>query len=168
MKLAKYFSLLIVTAMLLTIPTTVLAGWARACHGRIPSGAEPQGYEASGEYLWIARANMSSNGRYAGTHPGKVRPAFNAANIPYGGREIAAKCYEVWVGPARWVKAANGRIPSGAIAAGREAGGEPLYVARGIIKGGLHIGKVRPGFGAANIPYGGKELKVRVYEVLCY
>ncbi len=165
----KHFILILFAAVLvLTLPASLRAEWIAACHGQIPRGATAQGYEASGEPLWIARASLNTKGRYAGTHPGKVRPAFNAANIPYGGKEIPASCYEVWVGPARWVPASGGRIPQGAVMAGQEADGQPLYVARGMIKGGLHIGKVRPDFGAANIPYGGKELKVSTYEVLVH
>jgi hypothetical protein len=166
MQRRHHLLIVFVAVLFLTLPTTVRAEWAAACHGQIPHGAIAQGYEASGEPLWIARAALSAKGRHAGTHPGKVRPAFNGANIPYGGKEIQASCYEVWVGPARWVAAAGGRIPQGAVVAGQEADGQYLYVARGVIQGGVHIGKVRPGFGAANIPYGGKERKVKTYEVL--
>lgn len=33
-------------------------------------------------------------------------------------------------------------------------------------KGGVHSGKVRPTFGAANIPWSREEVKVKDYEVL--
>ena len=33
-------------------------------------------------------------------------------------------------------------------------------------KGGVHPGKVRPTFGAANIPWSREEVKVKDYEVL--
>jgi len=159
---------LVAVSFLLLAPSGVHAAWVGACNGQIPAGAQAQGYEASGEPLWIARAQLSDRGRFAGMHPGKVRPAFGGANIPYGGREITADCYEVWSGPVRWAPASGGNVPPCAMQAGQEADGQPLYVARGSIKGGLHIGKVRPAFGAANISYGGKEVKVRHYEVLCY
>ncbi len=143
------------------------AEWAPACHGQIPPGASPQGHEANGDRLWVARAQLSSNGRFAGVHPGKVRPSFGGANIPYAGREIQARCYDVWIGPAHWIPASEGNIPRCAIPAGKEANGEPLFVARVRFKNGVHIGKVRPGLSGANIPYGGKELSFKNYEVMC-
>lgn len=45
--------------------------------------------------------------------------------------------------------------------------GEPLYAARAWYAGGLQIGKVRPEFEGANIAYGGDEITVDSYEVLC-
>jgi hypothetical protein len=105
-----------------------------------------------------------------GIHIGKVRPAFGAANIPYGGEEIKVNPYEVLVGSGTfiWVAASGGQVPDGAVALGREKDGTPLFAARAQYQGGLHLGKVRLAFGAANIPYGGKEVKVNAYEVLVW
>ena len=135
--------------------------WVKACDGNIPKGAVISGKEANGENLYIARARYRG-----GLHPGKVRPEFGAANIPWGGKEEKVKCYEVFVGNGKWVQASGGNIPVGAIKAGKEADGKPLYIARAYYEGGLHPGKVRPEFGAANIPWGHKEVKVYNYEVL--
>ena len=66
----------------------------------------------------------------------------------------------------RWVAASDGAIPDGAAENGHEANGEALFVCRAQLNGGLHPGKVRGAFGAANIPYGGQEVKVNPYEVL--
>lgn len=68
--------------------------------------------------------------------------------------------------PYQWQRADGGNVPAGAQPHGREADGTPLWVARARHNNGLHPGKVRPAFGAANIPYGGKEVKVADYEVL--
>jgi Protein of unknown function (DUF3421) len=65
-----------------------------------------------------------------------------------------------------WVPASGGAVPEGAVAWGHEANGEALFVCRAYLNGGLHPGKVRGEFGAANIPYGGQEVKVYEYEVL--
>lgn len=135
--------------------------WVKATGGNIPDGAVVVGYEQNGLPLFSARAEYAG-----GIHPGKVRIEFGAANIPYGGNEVKVNSYEVLVGSARWVSAENGEIPKGAIVAGREDDGTPLYAARAEYECGLHPGKVRPEFGAANIPYGGKEVKVSRYEVL--
>ncbi len=151
------------------LQVTNQAGWTSACNGQIPLGAEPQGYEASGEKLWAARAQLSdpSDGKILGIAPGKVRPGLKGANVPYGGQEVGAQCYEVWVGPAHWVEAKGGNLPQCAAVVGQEASGESLFLARGMYKGGLHIGKIRPGLGAALIPYGGKEVPLAQYEVMC-
>jgi hypothetical protein len=135
--------------------------WKKASGGSIPSGAKSNGKEADGTPLWVARASHAG-----GIHPGKVRPAFGAANIPYGGKEIKVTDYEVLMEEGRWVKASGGKVPDGAVVSGFEANGEPLFVARAAYKGGIHQGKVRLAFGAANIPYGGNEVKVPDYEVL--
>ena len=65
-----------------------------------------------------------------------------------------------------WINASNGAIPTGSAANGNEANGESLFVARAFLNGGLHPGKIRGEFGAANIPFGGLEVKVAQYEVL--
>ncbi len=161
------FSIIVFALLLLSLPNMVLAGWVKACNGQIPRGAHPEGYEASGEPLWIARVNIIHQGRSVGTHIGKMRPGFGGGNIPWGGREIFAKCYDVWVGPAHWVPAEYGNIPRCALPSGEETDGTYLFVARARFKGGVHIGKVRPEFGGANIGYGGKEYTVPRYEVMC-
>ena len=135
--------------------------WKKAIGGSIPSGARSNGHGADGTPCWVARASNSG-----GIQLGKVRPAFGAANIPYGGKEIKVTDYEVLMEEGRWVKASGGRVPDGAVVAGFEADGKPLFVARAAYQGGIHQGKVRLEFGAANIPYGGNEIKVTNYEVL--
>jgi hypothetical protein len=136
--------------------------WVAASGGAIPEGAQPQGYEATGESLWVCRANLNG-----GVHPGKVRGAFGAANIPWGGQEVKVFEYEVLMEEGEWVDSSGGNIPDGAAAWGHEANGEGLFVARAVVIGeDLHPGKVRGEFGAANIPYGGQEVKVQFYQVL--
>lgn len=58
------------------------------------------------------------------------------------------------------------KIPDGALVCGREENGDPLFVARANLNGGLHPGKIRFAFGAAFIGFGGKEVPVNNYEVL--
>ncbi|MGX7673946.1 DM9 repeat-containing protein [Plantactinospora sp. DSM 117369] len=138
--------------------------WEAACGGRIPPGAVPHGYEADGEPLWVCRVRM-----YGGVHPGKVRPAFGAAQATWDGEEVGVDEYEVLMDRGVWGIASGGAVPADALPAGREGDGEPLYVARAAVAPGtLHIGKVRPAFGAANIGYGNDEHAVLSYEVLLH
>jgi len=65
-----------------------------------------------------------------------------------------------------WVAGSGGQIPDGAVVCGREENGDPLFVARARINGGLHPGKIRFAFGTALIGFGSKEVQVNDYEVL--
>jgi len=135
--------------------------------GKIPDGAKPNGREGDGTPLWIARSSVLSDPSHlGGIHPGKVRPAFSAALIPLGGREVPVAGYEVLMEEGLWERGSGGQIPDGAIVCGREDNGEVLFVARANFKGGLHPGKIRFAFGAAFIGFGGKEIGVNDYEVL--
>jgi len=66
--------------------------WVPATGGNVPANALIAGYENNGTPLYIARAIY--NGSLV---PGKVRPGFSGANIPYGGSEITVNPYEVLV-----------------------------------------------------------------------
>lgn len=66
--------------------------WVAASNGKIPSGSLVGGNEANGEKLYVCRANYKG-----GVHPGKVRKAFGACNIGWGGKEVAVNPYEVLV-----------------------------------------------------------------------
>ena len=69
----------------------------------------------------------------------------------------------------KWVKASNGYIPDNAVViGGREANGQILFICRANYRGGVHPGKIRTEFGGCNIPWGGKEIVVRDYEVLTF
>lgn len=56
----------------------------------MPADAVPLGWEASGEPLYGARAQLLS-----GTHPGKTRPAFRACHIAHEGQEVCLPTFEV-------------------------------------------------------------------------
>lgn len=136
--------------------------WKPARLGAIPSGAAAHGREADGQPLWVCRAKV-----FNGLHPGKVRPAFGGAQISWNGGELCVREYEVLMEAGEWRKARLGEIPADASAGGYEATGEELFVARATVADSdLQLGKVRPAFGAANIGYGNRELRIHSYEVL--
>lgn len=64
-----------------------------------------------------------------------------------------------------WLQASGGAVPQGAMIAGVEASGAPLYLCGVVYNGGYHTGKVRPGFSGCNIGYGGKEVTVKSYDI---
>jgi hypothetical protein len=69
---------------------------------------------------------------------------------------------------AVWVTTIGCQIPDGAIRAGYEADGRPLFIARANIEGILTPGKCGFHLQGAHIPYGCKERVVKQYEVLVH
>jgi hypothetical protein len=100
-----------------------------ATGGAIPDGAQPNGNEANGDSLWVARsqglgpAGDPSVLFHGGIHPGKVRLGFGAAFIPFGGNEERVTDYEVLMEAGFWQASSGGRFqmePS--CAGGRQTG----------------------------------------------
>jgi hypothetical protein len=141
--------------------------WKSASNGAIPAGAIVAGHESDGPILYAARAYYQG-----GLHPGKIETGFGGAHIAWGGKEISVPNYEVFCGVREgyytWVRASGGNIPSNAIEVGHESDGPILYATRAYYQGGLHPGKIETGFGGAHIAWGGKEISVPNYEVLCW
>src|SRR5436190_1172607 len=111
--------------------------FAPASGGQIPPGAFPGGHgiEADGTPIWVARAPIAG-----GLHLGKVRPAYGAALIPFGGKQIAVANYEVLMEAADWDGAirdgmTDHGIPTNAVVCGHEANGDPFFAARAAIGG---------------------------------
>ena len=65
-----------------------------------------------------------------------------------------------------WIDASNGAVPTGAVRAGLEADGTPLYAARVAHGGGVHPGKLAAPLGGCRAGYGGQELVVSAYQAL--
>lgn len=65
---------------------------------------------------------------------------------------------------AGWVSAMDGNIPNGTVISGHEANGTKLYACRATVNGGIHPGKIRRGFKACNIPWGGKVISIKQYQ----
>lgn len=136
--------------------------WVRCTGGRLPSGAVQGGTDQGGA-IFIARA-----GHLGSLIPGKFHYNYKMTYIGFGGKEHATSEFEVFVGSgAVWESAQDGRVPPGAVLAGNEANGDPLYVARAKVDGSHSIGKINPKtHNVCHVPYGGKEHLVRNYQVL--
>ncbi len=66
-----------------------------------------------------------------------------------------------------WIHASNGDIPSGAVEGGRQSNGEVLYIGRAQYMSSLAIGKVHRSHRVLYISFGGNEVPISHYEVLC-
>jgi hypothetical protein len=140
--------------------------WVYEKAGSVPLDAIIGGTEPDGTRLYICRAFFNG-----GLHPGRVRPGLAGCDIGWGGVEHLVPFYQVLV--PRWRSAINGNVPTGAYSYGFEAPdpgnnfiGPALYPCRAFLNGGLHPGKVRPGFTGCYVGWGGKEISVNPYEVL--
>ncbi|SDT04411.1 DUF3421 domain-containing protein [Actinoplanes derwentensis] len=70
--------------------------WGIADGGDVPDEAYQVGWESSGEPLYAARAAVEGSNLQLG----KLRPAFQGANIGYGDDEHVIHAYEVLLSPS--------------------------------------------------------------------
>ncbi|THH20807.1 hypothetical protein EW146_g637 [Bondarzewia mesenterica] len=69
-------------------------------------------------------------------------------------------------GPTTWVLTEGNNIPQGAIQGGHEHG-QPLYIARAFVEGGIQVGKAGPRLSqGASVGFKHKEYEVNKYEIL--
>lgn len=141
--------------------------WEAAHHGWVPhSKAVVGGYDVNGETLYVGRALLSGD-----ILPGKIVPSHHTCYVPWGGKEHAVRDYQVLTltGDIQldWIHASNGHYPSGAIEGGMTGNGEKLFIGRAHHHGSHCIGKVHPNHHTLYIPFGGNEVSVKNYEVLC-
>ena len=122
------------------------------------------------------RAGHESNGLplYAcvawhegGLYPGKFASHLRGCLIPYDRREIRARVHRLVraSNAGEWAEDQIESIPSGAIQYGRHGTGF-LYLCRGHVAGGLHIGYMTGEEKKCRIPWGGSERLVAPYGVL--
>ncbi|KAL8278495.1 hypothetical protein RQP46_009185 [Phenoliferia psychrophenolica] len=127
--------------------------------------------DLGGEPVWVGSA---LNGK--SVQPCKVAPHLHpCARVPYGGQELGHEGrFDVLpiTDAMEWVHASNGEIPKGRrpVEGGFEEGGEHLYHALVYVrehelvvpgKTGLHLR-------AAHAAWGGGELVVKEYQILCW
>lgn len=64
--------------------------WVPASNGNVPPGAIPGGRTASGETLYVGRAQHQLS-----VTPGKIHPSHNCCYISFAGHEVSHKMYDV-------------------------------------------------------------------------
>jgi hypothetical protein len=145
--------------------------WVLVQGKQIPQNAIVGGKEDNNT-LYVARAFHEG-----GIQVGKASPSFpKGAIVGFKRDEIDYDTYEVLVGDQQavhWVDVRgklnlnnlNGCRP---VEAGKEANGDPLYIAQGVYKGETICGKASLKRDAALIPADDSEHDVKEYKVLCY
>ncbi|KAJ3021277.1 UNVERIFIED_CONTAM: hypothetical protein HDU68_009709 [Siphonaria sp. JEL0065] len=146
--------------------------------GGIPPDAEAVGEDIDGQALYIARVKIG--GAY---YLGKIGHSWKYPHVTYFNREVPIRFgHEVLksVQGMHWENAENGHVPISAVKAGMEEDGSFLHIARGVVGGNAGVlgvgkkeGRVSPGMVAAHlkaakIPFGGQEVSLKTYQVLCY
>lgn len=140
-----------------------MAEWVKTSGSKIPDNAIRAGYEENGRPLFIARAKMEGTWT-----PGKCSPNYDGAYIPYDGKELIVKDYDVLVYPINavgfldWKHASGGNVPDNAYKTDTD-----LYVGRALYSGSLIPCKISTSHKCAYMGYCKKEHNNKEYEVLC-
>jgi len=94
----------------------------------------------------------------------------NVGYISAEGREISYGDFlgEIFIGTGVWVRPVRASVPDNAIPAGRDATGAVTYAIKATYMNDTALGQYNDRLGIATIPYGGKEVRVTDFEVLCY
>ncbi|KAJ3215818.1 hypothetical protein HDU67_010311 [Dinochytrium kinnereticum] len=149
--------------------------WRRTSGSVIPPGAVKAGEDIDGEPLYVARAWMNG-----GLHLGKAARTFKSAHVAYDGKELEALGeYEVLCDLAELKWEAVGldlKMPVNAFVGGMEDDGRLFYVGRGAAEKvkildrrvAVTPGKCATHLGGCNVPFDGKEVKIRKFEVLVW
>ncbi|XP_053689190.1 uncharacterized protein LOC128738229 [Sabethes cyaneus] len=136
--------------------------WA-STSGPHPPNMVEGGQDSDGCMIYVGRANHGGD-----LLPAKVIPQKGAAYVAYGGEEVLVSSVEVLCRKELvWDSATGGEIPPDAVVGGHTGDGEVLYVGRAYHEGSHTVGKVQRSHGCVYIPYGGAEVAVQSYEVLC-
>jgi len=96
-----------------------------------------------------------------------VVPSKGTAYVCFGGYEFQKHSYEVLTGGGYVWAHAGHHIPHNAVSTGRARNGEPLYYGRGHYQGSLTPGLISASQRCLYIPFGGREIRINSYEVLC-
>ncbi|XP_053686612.1 uncharacterized protein LOC128736158 [Sabethes cyaneus] len=142
-------------------------------HGVFPINAVECGRDRTGEKLYFGR------GRYNGSlTPGKILEWSKVLKIPFGWKEIPLREFDILVDNSNsssctvqlldWTPGTNdSAAPKGALLAGHDSDGAPIYLGRVMFEGNQLPAKVIPRKKLCHTCHQGKELMMISYEALC-
>ncbi|KAG8240223.1 hypothetical protein J437_LFUL004683, partial [Ladona fulva] len=117
-------------------PEVKTTEWVRVPSGILPAEAFIGGKDHYSN-LYVGQAYHEGD-----LIPGKVNPKDNLCYIPWRGKEIVKREYQVLCGTElEWVPCNGSNIPSGAVRGGRTENGEVFYIGRVPHSNTLTIGK---------------------------
>ncbi|XP_055846081.1 uncharacterized protein LOC129912022 [Episyrphus balteatus] len=138
--------------------------WVPGTLHHVPPNAVVAGHDTNKSTIYVGRAYHEGENL-----PAKFVPDAGSVYVSHDGHDIFKDEFEVLVGDGySWVGGVHSgnNIPIGAVSTGHTRNGEKVYVGRGYHHGSLTPGKVHPGEYRLYIAYGGKEVKIKDYEML--
>ncbi|XP_062548425.1 uncharacterized protein LOC134213404 [Armigeres subalbatus] len=135
--------------------------WVSNTKDEVPDRATVGGGTV-GKLLYVGRAKHR-----ASLTPGSVDPCTWRCHIAWGSDEHQKSSFDYLCNcSGKFVKSHGNNLPIGAIRGGYSEYGEPLFIGRVKVKEGYVVGKVQPSHGVCYIPYRGKEIAYKKYEIL--
>lgn len=146
--------------------------WVPNTNGDIPKGAVFVGKTTHGEPMYIGRGRLEGS-----VTPGKIIKSHGCLYVPFGGYEQATSNYEFLVDGGKsqkqsvggnWVRASSkGPVPPGALQAGYDSDGSPIYLGRVFRYGQVLPAKVMPRKQMCHTGDQGLEFEMTEYDALC-
>ncbi|XP_055846070.1 uncharacterized protein LOC129912011 [Episyrphus balteatus] len=137
--------------------------WVAESVKNIPKDAVVGGQISSKLNVYVGRAFNEGE-----LLPAKILPKAGGAYVCVAGKDVFTMNFEFLTGDGySWVAAKHYyELPLGAVSSGRTKDGELVYIGRGHTNGEPCVGKIYPTEYALYVPYGGKEVRIRDYDVL--
>ncbi|KAJ3660877.1 hypothetical protein Zmor_005306 [Zophobas morio] len=130
--------------------------------GKLPTTAFQMGVDHHGHAIYVGRTHFDNE-----LTPVHVVPGHKKAYVAYQGKEHPVEKYQLLcMNFFKWVPDHDGKVPEGAVEAGKNKDNSPLYVGRVFHEGSWIIGKIHPQFKVCCYPHDGKELTTKSYEAL--
>ncbi|BES96781.1 Protein of unknown function (DUF3421) [Nesidiocoris tenuis] len=121
--------------------------------GQPPPGSSP----------WGGRPPTAADVKpYPSSQAYPSQPACPSWNPPPWSWAPPSHCY----GSFNWVQSWGGNVPPGAVHAGQDLDGGPIYVGRAYHQGDLLPAKICPSHRCAFVSHGGRQVEEHTYEVL--
>ncbi|GJQ66923.1 hypothetical protein Trydic_g7942 [Trypoxylus dichotomus] len=135
--------------------------WVPYSGGNVPPDAVEGGNDSDGSKIYVGRAQYNGD-----QIPCKVSSR-RQIYVPFNSKEVEVKQCEIMVEcKLKWQRCDGVNIPSNAIPGGKTSSGEVLYIGRANHGGALCTGKVHPSHRCLYVPFGGKEVAIKSFEIL--
>ncbi|GJQ66922.1 hypothetical protein Trydic_g7941 [Trypoxylus dichotomus] len=128
----------------------------------IPANAVEAGHDCDGSKIYVGKARFHND-----ELPCKIVAQRRQAYVAFNSLEHEVQQCEIMVEcKLKWQHCNGVHIPPNAVPGGRTSTGETLYIGRANHGGSLCVGKVHPSHRCLYLPFGGREISVKSFEIL--